>query len=83
MILGTRYNKSGKSYIGSMKDRIDDLLKPIKEFFIITNIETLRDNKVIEALKKQVNKIDMIAIDEAHKAKSPTSIQGKNLLKIT
>lgn len=83
MILGTRYNKSGKSYIGSMKDRIDDLLKPIKEFFIITNIETLRDNKVIEALKKQVNKIDMVAIDEAHKAKSPTSIQGKNLLKIT
>lgn len=83
MILGTRYTKNGKSYIGSMKDRIDDLLSPIKEFFIITNIETLRDNKIIEALKKQVNVIDMVAIDEAHKAKSPTSIQGKNLLKLS
>ena len=83
MILGSRYNKAGKRHIGSVKERVEDLLKPINEFFIITNIETLREEKVVQALKKQINKIDMIVLDEAHKAKSPTSSQGKNLLKLS
>ena len=82
MILGTRKKKNGKEYIGSVQDRVQDLLNPIEPFFIVTNIETLRDDKIISALKKQVNNIDMIAVDEAHKAKSPTSLQGANLLKL-
>lgn len=43
-ILGTRINKKGKTTIGSNKDRLDDLnnLDNIKDYFIITNIETLR-----------------------------------------
>ena len=81
-LLGTRYKKNGSAYIGSVQDRIEDLLNPIEEFFIITNIETLRESKVIEALKKKVNNIDMVVFDEAHKAKQPTSLQGKNLLKL-
>lgn len=82
MILGTRKKKKGKEYIGNMQDRIADLCKPIEPFFIITNIETLRDNKIIAALRKKINNIDMVVVDEAHKAKSPTSLQGRNLLKI-
>lgn len=84
MILGQRSTKTdpNKKYIGSLQDRVADLQKPIKEFFIVTNIETLRDDKIIRSLQTQINKIDMIVLDEAHKAKNPQSSQGKNLLKI-
>ena len=43
-ILGTRINRKGKTTIGSNKDRLDDLknIDNIKDYFIITNIETLR-----------------------------------------
>lgn len=43
-ILGTRMNKKGKTYIGSNKERLEDLknIDNIKDYFIITNIETLR-----------------------------------------
>ena len=42
-------------------------MSPIKEFFIITNIESLRNDKFIEALEKGPNQIDMIIVDELHK----------------
>ena len=100
-ILGTRYKKDGKEYIGTMADRLDDLqgienfyknsdkinLKELFNaypYFIITNIETLRNEKIIEKLKLLCdnNIINMIALDEGHKCKDPTSQQGKALLKL-
>mgnify|MGYP000975586498 CR=1 FL=1 len=47
-ILGTRHTRSGKCYIGSNKDRLYDLqhLEDINDYFIITNIETLRYTEV-------------------------------------
>ena len=53
-------------------------------YFLITNIETLRDDEIIDKLKELCKKgiINMIAVDEFHKAKSVTSQQGKNLLKL-
>ena len=79
-ILGSYYNKKDKLVIGDVKSRIEDL-KCIDDntLFLITNIETLRDDDFIEQLKK--SDIDMIIVDEIHRAKSPTSEQGKNLLK--
>ena len=41
-VLGTRYAKNGKRRIGSSKDKMEDLVKVPKQFFWITNIETLR-----------------------------------------
>ena len=83
MILGERKTKKGKIKIGSVKDRLEDLKKPIEEFFIVTNIETLRNEDIIKELKKNKNnKIDMIILDEGHVCKSASSIQGKNLLKL-
>lgn len=84
-ILGERVTKKGKEKIGSVKDRLEDLRNPIKEFFIITNIETLRNEDIIKELKKKkpANKIDMMVLDECHVCKNPTSQQGKNLLKIS
>lgn len=82
VILGQRINKKGKLVIGSVKDRVNHLLNTIDEFFIITNIETLREEAIVKAFKKTKNKIDMIIVDEIHACKSPTSQQGKHLLKL-
>lgn len=83
-ILGTRI-KRNKSIIGSVQDRLEDLKNiDYLPYFIITNIETLRNDDVIKELKTlcKENKLNIIAIDEIHKAKSPTSIQGKAILKL-
>lgn len=81
-ILGSRINKKGKEKIGSVKDRLEDLKSPLDAFFVITNIETLRDTEVVKAINQGVNKFDMIILDECHKIKTPTSQQSKGLLKL-
>lgn len=78
-ILGTRILTNGKKKIGSIEDRVTDLKNLPEALFIITNIETLRDAKFIEQLKK--TNFDMMVIDEVHRVKNPTSEQGKNILK--
>lgn len=85
MILGTRsYKKKEGTYIGSVQDRLEDLKKPIKEFFVITNIESIRSKDILkELLNDKVNNFNMIIFDEAHKAKDSQSQQGKNFLKLT
>ena len=83
-ILGERVQKkTNKRFIGSMKDRVEDLSNPIDEFFIITNIETIRSDDIVRLINDGVNEIDMIVLDECHKAKSHVSEQGKHLLKLT
>lgn len=83
-ILGQRYTKKGQLKIGSVQDRLDDLKTHIDEFFVITNIETLRNEQIIKELTKgKANKFDMIVVDELHTCKSLTSQQGKNMLKLS
>lgn len=81
-VLGKRIAKTGNITYGSIPERVAELKKPIKEFFLITNIETLRDDKIIKELRDGKNKFEMIALDEAHVIKSPTSQQSRNLLKL-
>ena len=75
-ILGTRGNK-----IGSVKDRLFDLqnLQLRDEFFLITNVETLRDKDIQKQLTSLTESgvIGMTIIDEIHKCKNSTSSQGK------
>lgn len=79
-IIGSYTNRKGKLVVGSVKQRTEDLKNiPNDKLFLITNIETLRDDNFIAQLKK--SNIDMMIVDEIHRAKSPTSAQGKNLLK--
>ena len=68
-ILGEYKTKRGTLAVGGVKDRLAQLKSPIKEFFTITNIETLRDDGIIKELtkKKAVNKFDMIIVDEIHR----------------
>ena len=82
MILGERVNRKGKTVIEGVQYRLNQLKEKIDEFFVITNVETLREDKIIKALNSGKNKFDMIIFDEIHTCKSPTSQQGKNLLKL-
>lgn len=83
MVLGQKLNKKGKLVIGSVKERLEQLKKSIKEYFIITNIETLREDSIIKELKNGKNKIDLMIVDEVHVCKSSKSIQGQHLLKLS
>lgn len=85
-ILGSRF-RSGKTVIGSVKERLADLNaidNGLDSFFIITNIETLRDEAVCAKVKELCEKgvIQMVAVDEIHKCKNPATQQGKAILKV-
>ena len=82
-VLGEKINKKGKVSYASTKERAAELYNPLDAFFIITNIETIRSDDVLQALRTTKNNIGMIVLDEAHKVKNPSSQQGHNLLKLT
>lgn len=90
-VLGTRFRKTtGKTYEGSTKDKLADLENLPDSRYLITNIETLRAGaekiskskyhfpvaeKLAELCKKGI--ISVIAFDECHKSKDPTSLQSR------
>lgn len=81
-LLGARTTKAGSLVWDGIPKRVEQLMHPIKEFFIVTNIESIRNAKIIDALKKGPNKIGMIVVDEVHKASGWASQQGSNLLEL-
>lgn len=96
-VLGTRYRKrTGKAYEGTNKDKLDDLNNLPDCRYLITNIETLRAMAekvsktkykfpIAEKLKELCDKgiISMIAFDECHKSKEPTSLQSRAMINVT
>lgn len=78
-ILGSRVNRKGKTVIGNSSERLADLKQIHDEYFLITNIETLRDKSIQSQIKKMCNDgiIGMTIIDEIHKCKNSQSKQGK------
>lgn len=72
-----------KSSISS-QDKLNHLNNLDDTFFIVTNIETLRNKEILEKLKKLIRKgeIDMVVVDECHRSSNPSSQQGKGLLAI-
>lgn len=81
-LLGQKISRKGKTSIGSVTDRLNHLKNKIDEFFVITNIETLRDKKFIDCFNNSENKFDLIIFDEAHRCKDPSSLSAKTLLKL-
>ena len=86
-ILGQRVKKkTNELYIGSNKDKLYDVehLDEIPAYFIITNVETLRDDDITQGLRSWMrqNEINMIAGDECHKMKNPASQQGKAFISL-
>ena len=93
-VLGTRYRKNGNKYEGTTKDKLADLENLPDCKYLITNIETLRAGaekvsktkyhfpiaeKIAQLCSKGI--ISMIALDECHRAKNATSLQGRAMLK--
>lgn len=95
-ILGTRFRKTtGKAYEGSTKDKLDDLDNLPDCRYIITNIETLRAGAekitktkyhfpIAEKLQELCKNgtISVIAFDECHKSKEPTSLQSRAMINV-
>lgn len=81
-ILGQKQNGT----VGGTADKLYDLahISEIRDYFIITNIESLREEELVKRLvvlcKTKV--IGMIAADESHRMKNPNSMQGKGFLKL-
>ena len=82
IIIGEKINSKGNISYASIKDRAEQLYQPIKEFFVILNVESLRDSLIIDAIKNSKNNFDLILFDEVHKVNTPGSLQSDNLLKL-
>lgn len=85
-ILGMRELKRKQGYkIGNSNDILKDLeYIDNLPYFIITNIETLRNTQIASKLVKLVeyNKIQMVVMDEAQAIKNPQSQQGSAFLRL-
>lgn len=81
-ILGEKISKKGKISYASIKERAEEIMKPLNDFFIIVNVESIRSEDFLQAVRTTKNKIGMIVLDEAHRCANSSSLQGKNLLKL-
>jgi len=81
--------KSGRVYIGSNADKIADLDRLLNgddnyPYFLITNIESLRNTEITEKLKELCDKkiIQMVAVDEIHRCKNLNTQQGAGMMQL-
>ena len=81
-ILGKKVSKNGKVSFASVNERCKQLKNGVKEFFVITNIETLHHKDFADCFNKSKSKFDIIVFDEAHKCKDPSTLSAKTLLKL-
>lgn len=89
-VLGQVYRKrTGKVAVGGNDDKISDLDRlALNEaafpYFIITNIESLRDDRIASRLNNLCEEgiINMVAVDEIHRCKNLDTKQGQGMLKV-
>ena len=85
-ILGQSINSKNKMVIGGNADKLNDLnnIENIKEYFLITNVESLRSEEIVNRIYELCQRgiIGIVAVDEIHKCKNPTSQQAKGILNI-
>lgn len=78
-LLGAKEKRDGTLALGSNADKLQDL-QNLNDFFLVTNVESLRDKKIAAKLKTLTTngQIGMCVIDEfTHGVKNPNSQQGK------
>ena len=80
-VVGERVNSKGNISYSTINERAREIREGIEEFFIITNIESLRSKEVVEAINSR-DDIDMIVVDEIHKVANKGSQQADGLLKL-
>ena len=82
IVIGEKISKKGVISYTTLSDRAEQLKNLISEFFVIINIEALRDEKVISAISNSKNKFDLIVVDEIHKCSGSGSEQFAGLKKL-
>ena len=65
--IGKYITRNGTTRYRSMTQRAEQLKNPIDEFFVLLNVESIRDPKIVEAIKSSKNKFGLILFDEIHK----------------
>lgn len=81
--IGKYVTRNGTTRYRSIPKRAEQLKNKIDEFFVLLNVESLRDTKIIEAIKTSENKFGLIAFDEAHRIGAPNTDQYNNLMKLS
>lgn len=87
-ILGQRVIKrgpnKGKLCFKDTKEKLEDLVNGVDNFFLIINVESLRNTELVSQLHKmcRTGEIGMVIADEIHKCKNPNSQQGKGFQKL-
>lgn len=81
-ILGSKITSKGNLKVGSVAERAAHLKRFIDEFFVITNVESLRSDQVVDGILNGPNNFGLILVDEVHKCKG-MSQQAQGLLKLT
>ena len=82
VVIGKYVTRNGTTRYRSMQKRAEQLKNKIDEFFVLINVESIRDSKIIEAIKTSENKFGLILFDEAHKIGAPNTDQYNNLMKL-
>lgn len=82
VVIGKYITRNGNTRYRSMQKRAEQLKNKIDEFFVLLNVESIRDSKVIEAIKTSENKFGLIAFDESHRIGAPDTTQYNNLMKL-
>lgn len=82
-IVGERLGARGGKRWATMAERAAELSGLIDEFFVVLNIESLRDQRVVDAIRKGPNDYGLAVFDECHKAKGPQAVQSKGLLQLS
>ncbi len=80
--IGKYITRTGTTRYRSMPKRAEQLKNKIDEFFVLLNVESIRDSKIVEAIKTSENKFGLIAFDESHKIGAPDTTQYNNLMKL-
>ena len=82
MMVGARINRNGNLVWETVAKRAEQLMNPIDEFFVIINVESIRDDKIVQAINNGPNKFGLIVVDEVHKCKGNKAHQSLNLLEL-
>ena len=80
--IGKYTTRNGTTRYRPMTKRAEQLKNKIDEFFVLINVESIRDPKVVEAIKTSENNFGLIAFDESHKIGAPDTTQYNNLMKL-
>ena len=87
IVLGSRRGKNGKWKNTGGPEKLEDLDNGkllAQNHYLVTNIESLRDEKLVKKLIKMINsgRIGFCIVDESHKMKNPTAQQTKGVFKL-